>query len=233
MVVILVALTIATFLLLNWYWLRSHRKDATTTAQVTPQVIHAHGRGDNTDLLFHPGHTWVRLETDGTATLGVSDVIANMAGRLATVDLPPLGEKMHRDNKAWTLNSVNGRQIAQMMPISGTVIAVNDALRKEPDRLLDDPYGSGWLLRTTIRGLGAALRHLQGGDGVRARMDEIRIRLATRLQPALGHSALDGGTWARAFGDDLDDQQWQQFKDEIISTPEDLLPVMPHTVRIP
>jgi len=233
MVVLLVALTFAAFLLLNWYWLRSHGKHATTTARIGHTPNHAHGRGDDTSLLFHPGHTWVRLEDDGTATLGVSDVVAHMAGRLATVDLPAPGEKMLRDNKAWALNSANGRNLAQTMPISGTVIAVNDAVRRVPELVLDDPYGKGWLLKTTVRGLGAALRHLQGGSGARARMDQIRMRLATRLQPALGHAALDGGTWVRAFGDELDDLQWQQFKDEILGAPEDQVTVTPHTVRIP
>jgi len=233
MVVLLVVLTIATFLLLNWYWMRSQRKEATIKAQRMPSASPAPNLQDDQGILFHPGHTWVRLEEDGTATLGLTDVVAHLAGRLASIDLPPPGKKLSRDEAAWTLNSANGRKLAQTMPISGTVIAANNAIQQKPDRLLDDPYGTAWLLRTTIRGLGTALRNLQGGPGARARMDEIRMRLATRLQPALGHAALDGGVWVKAFGDDLDDIQWQQFKDEILGAPVHSQPVTPHTVRVP
>jgi len=233
MVVLLVALTFATFLLLNWYWMRSRRKNATTAAEITRNPDLAPARTNDPGFLFHPGHTWVRLEEDGTATLGVTDVIAHLAGRLASVDLPPPGIDLARTEEAWTLNSANGRKLTQKMPLSGKVIAANHSIRKEPGRLLDDPYGAGWLLKTTIRGLGAALRDLKGGPGAQARLDEIRTRLATRLQPALGHAALDGGTWVRAFGDELDDRQWRQFKEEILGDADKAPPPTPHLVRLP
>jgi glycine cleavage system H protein len=231
MVPVLVILTMAAFLLLDLYWVHRKRKAAQTLTRACSSPDGHALKGDEA-LYFHPGHTWVRLTPDGTATLGVCDVVAHLAGRLDEVQLPAPGRRMQQGQAAWTLTSARGRSLTQVMPLSGQVLATNDAVLRDPGLLLEDPYGNGWLVKTRIRNLESGLRHLLSGQAARQWMDRTRASLASTLQPALGHAALDGGTWHTAFGDDLDSDQWHQIRDEIVGAPGALAQPGPQPVRM-
>lgn len=233
MVALLVALTVAAFLLADWYWVRSRRKAAAFLSQVAASTANAREADDPAGLLFDPAHVWTRVETDGTATLGLTDVTAHLAGRVTQIDLPAPGRRLGRGRDAWTLFNARGRRLTQRMPFAARVLEVNEALRRRPDLLLTDPYDSGWLMRVKIRQPFTALKSLLRGSEARAWLDETRTQLATRLSPALGHAALDGGEWATAFGDELDDVSWERIRKELVNGKGPLGAVPPVPMRIP
>jgi len=231
MVPVLVILTIAAFLLLDVYWVHRRRKATRTLIRACSASEENLSAGE-TPLFFHPGHTWVRLAEDGTATMGVCDVVAHLAGRLDEVQLPEPGKKMHQGQTAWSLTSANGRHLSQVTPLSGEVLKTNKEVLRNPGLLLEDPYGRGWLVKTRISNLETGLRNLLGGHAAHQWLDRSRTSLASMLQPALGHAALDGGTWQIAFGDELDEDQWQNIRDAMVGSPGALAHPGPQPVRM-
>lgn len=97
-------------------------------------------------LLYHPGHTWLKLEADGTALVGISDFAQEQLGEVAFVDLPAIESTFTTSEEFGSVESVKAVN-ALFMPVAGTVRDVNRALLDEPSSINTDPYGSGWMLR--------------------------------------------------------------------------------------
>lgn len=100
------------------------------------------------DLYYWPEkHVWVRgPEADGAVVVGMTDVAQSLAGKIVVVSLRALGKTLARGKSAGTLES--GKWVGSIpTPVSGAVVAVNEALKKAPDIVNQDPYGEGWLIR--------------------------------------------------------------------------------------
>lgn len=91
-------------------------------------------------------HLWVRREDDGTATLGMTDMAQTTAGRILVVTFKPAGRFYERGKAVAVVES--GKWLGPVRtPLSGELVAVNEALRKEADLINRSPYGRGWLVR--------------------------------------------------------------------------------------
>ena len=215
MVVFMVLLTIAAFLLLDWYLLHRRKRvhaispdSRTAYADTGPPVTSV------ADLFFHPGHTWVRVAPDGLLSIGVSDFAAHFAGKLADVELPREGASLTQGEPAWTLVSERQRRLPQVMPVEGKVLEVNRELLRDPHLLQSSPYGDGWVLKARARRLGESLRNLLHGRAAETWLDGSKTGITSQLSPALGALAQDGGEWVAAFGDLLPDQDWERLRKE-------------------
>jgi glycine cleavage system H protein len=122
------------------------------------------------DLLYHPEHAWARLEgTD--AVLGITWHAQDSLGELIYVDAPRVGMRITADAPYASAESAKANADV-FAPLSGEVVAVNELLKRTPERVNDDPYGDGWLVRVRLekpaeaeRLLGAAAyRELIGGE---------------------------------------------------------------------
>lgn len=177
-------------------------------------VAEAPSAGPAADQLFHRGHTWVQKHDAQLASVGVSALAANFAGELAGIELPQEGSRQQRDSRSLTLVAKNGRRLSLPMPIGGKVLAVNDALLREPALVQRRPYDHGWLLRMRPHSAGAEL----APPALAQRwFDEARSALAGRFSPVPATVAFDGGEWVRAFGDHLDDEAWFALRDELFA----------------
>lgn len=96
------------------------------------------------DLKFQRSHEWVRLEDGGRATVGISDHAQDQLGDLVYVELPSVGERVAQGDACAVVESVKAASDIYA-PISGTVVAVNEALSDTPDTINDDAFGEGWL----------------------------------------------------------------------------------------
>lgn len=155
---------------------------------------------------LHPGHTWARLESDGLVTVGIDDFAHKLVGP-ASLELPAVGARVAQGEPAIELRD-EGRAVAMLSPVDGTVVAVNAAARSDP-LALDDAYGAGWLYKVKAPRLAANLRQLHMELPARRLLEDAEERLARRLDPELGRVLQDGGTpvngIARALaGDDWD-----------------------------
>jgi glycine cleavage system H protein len=111
-------------------------------------------------------HVWVRPEEDGTVVVGMTDVAQSLAGKIIVVNLRALGKELARGRSAGTLES--GKWVGSIpSPVSGEVVAVNEALRERPSLVNSDPYGTGWLLRLRPSSWADEVRELcHGPEGV-------------------------------------------------------------------
>ena len=96
------------------------------------------------ELKFLKSHEWVRIESDGRATVGISDHAQGLLGDLVYVELPAVGDTVTVGNPVAVVESVKAASDVYS-PVSGTVVAVNDALSDKPETINEDAYGQGWL----------------------------------------------------------------------------------------
>ena len=98
------------------------------------------------NLKFLDSHEWARLESDGTVTIGISDHAQNALGDLVFVEVPEVGKALTKGGAAAVVESVKAASDVYS-PLSGEVIAANEALGSAPELVNTDPYGEGWLFK--------------------------------------------------------------------------------------
>jgi len=98
------------------------------------------------DLLYTSEHEWLRREDDGNVTIGVTDHAQAALGDLVYVELPELGQVVESGGDMAVVESVKAASDVYA-PIDGTVVAVNDDLADDPERINADPYGDGWIVK--------------------------------------------------------------------------------------
>jgi glycine cleavage system H protein len=96
------------------------------------------------DLKFLKSHEWARLEDGGRVTVGISDHAQNALGDLVYVELPNVGDHVEAGAGVAGVESVKAASDVYA-PLSGTVIAVNEALTDAPETINSDAFGDGWI----------------------------------------------------------------------------------------
>ena len=96
------------------------------------------------DLKFLKSHEWARVEGNGRVTVGISDHAQGLLGDLVYVELPNLGDSVEAGTACAVVESVKAASDVYA-PISGKVVAVNEALADKPETINEDAYGEGWL----------------------------------------------------------------------------------------
>ena len=100
------------------------------------------------DLLFTKEHEWLRI-ADDTGVIGISEHAQKELGELVYVELPKPGTKFNTGETFGSVESV--KAVSELfMPVSGEVLEVNEALTAAPEKINQDPYGSGWMLRVRL-----------------------------------------------------------------------------------
>ena len=97
-----------------------------------------------TDLKYVASHEWVRLEPDGSLTIGITDHAQAALGDLVFVEAPEAGRVLKAGDSCAVVESVKAASDVYA-PVAGTVTAANPALTDAPELLNSDPYGDAWL----------------------------------------------------------------------------------------
>jgi glycine cleavage system H protein len=106
------------------------------------------------DLKYHPEHDWARIEGD-RATFGITWYAQDALGEVVFFDPPEVGAQVSKDQSYAEVESV--KAVSDVFaPLSGEVLEVNDALEDGPEKINDDPYGEGWLVKVTLSDPGEA-----------------------------------------------------------------------------
>lgn len=96
------------------------------------------------NLKFLPSHEWARTEDGGRVTIGISDHAQSQLGDLVYVELPGLGDRVEKGNACAVVESVKAASDIYA-PLSGTVVAINEALADAPETINGDAWNAGWL----------------------------------------------------------------------------------------
>ena len=98
------------------------------------------------DLLYTDEHEWLRREDDGSVTIGITDHAQSALGDLVYVELPEVDQELDVGGDMAVVESVKAASDVYA-PIGGTVVAVNEELGDDPEKINADPYGDGWIVR--------------------------------------------------------------------------------------
>lgn len=98
------------------------------------------------DLKYVDSHEWLRLESDGSVTVGITEHAQELLGDLVFVELPQVGSNLGANEQAGTVESVKAASDLYC-PIAGEILAVNPELEGAPELANSEPYGAGWFFR--------------------------------------------------------------------------------------
>ncbi len=120
------------------------------------------------ELKYSKSHEWVRVEGDGTVTVGITDHAQGLLGDMVFVELPELDRELGAEEECAVVESVKAASDVYS-PVAGTVAEVNGAVEDSPEIVNQDPYGDGWLFKLKdVSGLDGLL----DADGYAATIEE-------------------------------------------------------------
>jgi glycine cleavage system H protein len=100
------------------------------------------------DLRYHAEHDWARLDGE-QATFGITWYAQDSLGEVVFYDPPEVGTTVSKDSSYAEVESV--KAVSDVVaPLSGEIVEVNEALADAPERVNEDPYGEGWLVRVRL-----------------------------------------------------------------------------------
>lgn len=98
------------------------------------------------NLRYAKSHEWLKLESDGTATIGITDYAQGSLGDITYVQLPKVGAAFKAGEVFGVVESVKAASDLYL-PVDGTVLATNAALESAPESLNSAPYEGAWMLK--------------------------------------------------------------------------------------
>jgi glycine cleavage system H protein len=99
-------------------------------------------------LLYHSEHDWARVDGD-TATLGITWFAQDQLGELVFFEAPAVGTQIQKDAAYAEVESV--KAVSDVIaPLTGEIIEANEALAEAPEKVNEDPYGDGWLVKIRL-----------------------------------------------------------------------------------
>ena len=98
------------------------------------------------DLLYTRDHEWIRKEEDGTFVVGITYHAQDSLGDVTFVELPSIGQSFEANSIFGVIESVKAASDL-LMPVTGEVVAINQDLDDSPEKVNEDPYLSGWMIK--------------------------------------------------------------------------------------
>ena len=233
MFALMAVLTFAVFITLDYFL--SYRKEKRTapahaaTAPVptpTPapvpvaEPVWVAGFEMPPELRYHPGHVWARAVSADVAEVGMDDFVRQLVGPVDDVALPRIGDWMLQGSPSFRVHSEE-RSAQLLSPVSGEVVEVNKAWKRDTKDAASDPYRRGWFCRIRNVGLANDLRNLLSGSLGARWMEDARNRLEVQLMALSGSVLQDGGEIAPDFARQLDKEDWTRLAEGFFLAGED------------
>jgi glycine cleavage system H protein len=100
------------------------------------------------NLRYTKDHEWLSLNGD-TALVGITDFAQNELGDIVFIEVETIGENLEKEETFGTIEAV--KTVSDMfMPVAGEVIGFNDLLAEKPEKVNQDPYGEGWIIKIKV-----------------------------------------------------------------------------------
>ncbi len=101
------------------------------------------------ELWYTPEHEWVLPSAEGTVRVGITDYAATQLGDVVHVQLPLVGDSVSTGDPVGEVEST--KSVSDVFaPVTGQVVARNDALENSPELVNSDPYGEGWMIEIRL-----------------------------------------------------------------------------------
>jgi glycine cleavage system H lipoate-binding protein len=214
MTVIMVLATFAIFLLIDY--VRSQKQLVKqpvvqpVVREIPSHVVPAMVAGFQVpeNVRYHSGHTWALSESRELVRVGIDDFASKLVGKIESIALPQRGRWVRQGQKIWTIFR-DGKSVDMVSPIEGTVSDVNEAVVKNPNLALKDPYGEGWIVTVQAPDSKVNFRNLLGGALARMWTEDSALRLRKRMPVAMAAAlAQDGGVAVDDITAHLPNEDW-------------------------
>jgi glycine cleavage system H protein len=97
------------------------------------------------ELKYTKDHEWIQVDGD-VATIGITDFAQGELGDIVYVEVETLDETLEKEEVFGTVEAV--KTVSDLfLPVSGEIIEFNESLEEEPEKVNEDPYGDGWMIR--------------------------------------------------------------------------------------
>jgi len=159
------------------------------------------------DILFHQGHTWVRL-LRAVVEVGLDDFTQRFVGDITKIEAPEPGAKVEKGKRAWTIR-FGDRSLTQLAPVTGRVIEVNEELLANPTVLADDPCKK-WIVKVLPEALASEVPDLYTPSRFHKWMDRQKAWLVQDSHPELGISYGDGAQVKAGAAREIEDERWER-----------------------
>ena len=120
------------------------------------------------DLRYTPDHEWVSVRDEGVVRVGITAYAQDALGDVVYVSLPAVGDTVEAGASCGEVEST--KSVSDLYaPLSGEIVAVNDALDASPELVNSEPYGQGWMYEVRLADEGS-LGSLMDVDGYKAQL---------------------------------------------------------------
>ncbi len=166
-------------------------------------------------------HTWLKEEKDGSYTLGLDAFLGNILGKLDDVMLPEPGTMVAP--AALNIGLAQGGRMLQLSsPVSGRILEVNRNLAKDPSRILEDPYESGWFARIKpdADGILPGFFTADPQQWAERQSGKVREFFVSRLGGERTGFMQDGGMLINGILQHYDARVWDEFQKQFVTLPD-------------
>ncbi len=101
------------------------------------------------DLYYTEQHEWIKVDGD-TGVIGITDFAQNALGDVTFVDLPAVDDEVKKGDEMIVIESTKAASDVYA-PVSGKIVAINEAMDDEPELINSDPYDKGWLVKIELQ----------------------------------------------------------------------------------
>ncbi len=174
------------------------------------------------DIYYHRGHAWVKLEEGNTMKIGLDDFTQQVMGDIEGIAIPSPGGELSQGEVAWRVRHGNWK-LSQLAPLGGTVVEVNEKLKKDPRLANRSPYGEGWILKIRTKGLNKQMPELMDSLQFKAHFDQDKAKFMSSFNDhALGAVYGDGGEVIKGAATKLGEGTWKRLVTQLFhSSPEE------------
>jgi glycine cleavage system H protein len=162
---------------------------------------------------YAPGHTWLARKSRGTVRVGLDEIAGRLLHAPTSVSLPRPGTVLAAGLPAATVNC-GGRSATLSAPVSGTVVAINPRVLRDPALLEESRYRNGWLF--SMKPATASFLTLPTGAAARSWFQDETARFSHALETELGLLAADGGELVVEAPALLSEEKWQRLVSEFL-----------------
>ena len=119
--------------------------------------------GNPQSLKYVKTHEWVRIESTGELTVGITDYAQNVLGDVVFAELPEVDKHFAAKEECMLLESV--KSVSSIyMPLSGSIYEINTGIEKNPEWINQDPCGKGWLFKIRPKNISDINILISAGD---------------------------------------------------------------------
>lgn len=167
------------------------------------------------NLYYHQGHTWAIPESEGVVKIGIDDFASKLLGNFNSIRPPALGSKISQGEPALMV-MIDGKEIPLLSPVNGEVVVLNENLLKNPEKLNNDPYKEGWLMKVKTPRISTDIKNLLSGRMAKAWMNATLERLRELSGGELGLVYQDGGFPVNGIARALNPNDWEKIIGEFL-----------------